>query len=92
MAISKNENFVATPPGVTIQEQMANRKMTRAKLAAGMGMTEEHVIKLLDGNLELTPTIAARLESVLGMPARFRGNLESKYRTDLFRMPKENSG
>lgn len=56
-----------------------------------MDMAEEDVSMLLDGETLLTPDIANRLETVLGLPAHFWSNLEAIYREKLQLVDAENA-
>lgn len=79
----KNHNIIAIPPGSTIKEQLEDRSINQKEFAAQMNMPETQIIKLLNGDIQLTPDIAFQLEMVLGIPARFWNNLESIYRQKL---------
>lgn len=74
---------IAVSPGATIREQLENRDITQKELALRMGMSEKDISSLINGKVELTPEVALRLESVLGLPARFWNNMESVYREQL---------
>lgn len=76
----RSRNYIATPPGATIQEQLDDRNMSQKEFAARMGMSEEHISKLIHGEVQLTPETGIRLEMVLGIPAKFWNNLEANYR------------
>lgn len=76
----KNRTCIATPPGATIKERLLDLGMSRKEFASQMGIPEEHIRKLIDGEISLTPDIALQLETVLGIPARFWNNLEHIYR------------
>ena len=75
-----NRTYIATPPGATIEERLADLDMNRKEFASGMNMPEEHIRKLINGEVALTPEIAAQLEKVLCIPAQFWINLEHIYR------------
>lgn len=79
----KNRTRIATPPGATIKERLLDLGMSRKEFAFQMDMPEEHICKLIDGEISLTPEIAAQLESVLAIPAQFWINLEHVYRQKL---------
>lgn len=87
----RSRSFVATPPGATIKEQLGDRKMSQKEFAARMDLSEKHISKLINGEVQLTPEVAARLEMVLGVPARFWNNLESIYREKLVKVQTENA-
>ena len=76
----RSRSCIATPPGATIKEQLNNRGMSQKEFAARMYMSEKHISKLINGDVQLTPETAVRLEMVLGVPAKFWNNLESMYR------------
>ena len=56
-----------------------------------MDMSEKHISKLVNGEVQLTPETAVRLEMVLGVPARFWNNLEAIYREKLIKAEAENA-
>lgn len=67
----KSRSFIATPPGATIKEQLIDRGLSQKEFALRMGMSEKHISKLINGDIQLTPEVAVRLEMVLGVPAKF---------------------
>lgn len=75
----RNRSFIATPPGATVKEQLNGRGMSQREFASRMDMSEEHISKLINGDVQLTSEIAVRLEMVLGIPAKFWNNLEKIY-------------
>lgn len=81
---------IAVPPGESIREQLENRGLSQKEFALRMGMSEKHISKLINGKTELTPPTAQKLESVLGIPARFWSNLEVIYREKLAKAQSEN--
>lgn len=86
----KSQTFIASPPGATIKEHLADRGMTQKEFALRMDMTEKHISKLINGEVHLTPDVALRLEMVIGIPARFWSNLEAAYREKLSKVIAEN--
>lgn len=80
---------IAIPPGATIREQLENREISQKEFAQRMGLSEKHISHLINGKVELTQDVALRLESVLGVPARFWINLESLYREQIARVDAE---
>ena len=74
----KNNRYVI--PGATIREQLSDRGMSQKEFAARMDMSEKHISKLVNGEVQLTPETAIRLEIVLGVPASFWNKLEAIYR------------
>lgn len=86
----RSRTFVATPPGVTIKEQLNDRGMSQKEFAVRMNLSEKHVSKLVNGGVQLTPEVAVRLETVLGVPAQYWNNLEAIYREKLIKAREEN--
>ena len=87
----RSRSFIATPPGATIKEQLNDREMSQKEFAARMDMSEKHISKLINGEVQLTPEVAVRLEVVLGVPAKFWNNLEAIYREKLIKVEAENA-
>ncbi len=87
----RSSNTIAVPPGATIREQLNDRGMSQKEFAARMDMSEKHISKLINGEVQLTPETAVRLEMVLGVPARFWNNLESIYRERIIKAEAENA-
>lgn len=56
-----------------------------------MDMSEKHISKLINGDVQLTPEVTVRLEMVLGVPAKFWNNLEAVYREKLIKAEAENA-
>lgn len=86
----ESKTYIAVPPGATIKEQLLDRGMTQKEFSARMDMSQKHVSKLINGEVQLTPDVARRLELVLGVPARFWSNLEAHYREQLAKVAAEN--
>ena len=87
----RSQSYIATPPGATIREQLKDRGMSQKEFAARMDLSEKHVSKLINGEVQLTPEVAVRLETVLGVPAHFWNNLEAIYREKLLKVEAENA-
>ena len=87
----RSRSYIATPPGATIKEQLNERGMSQKEFAARMDMSEKHISKLINGEVQLTPEVAVRLEVVLGVPAKFWNNLEAVYREKLIKVEAENA-
>lgn len=87
----RSQSYIATPPGATIREQLKDRGMSQKEFAARMDLSEKHVSKLINGEVQLTPEVAVRLEMVLGVPAKFWHNLEAIYREKLVKIEAENT-
>ena len=67
--LTLRRGLIAAPPGETIKEQFELRKMTQKDFDARMGLSEQHIIDLIQGTAYLTHDVAHRLEMVLGLPA-----------------------
>lgn len=65
--------------------------MSQKEFAARMDMSEKHISRLINGDVQLTPEVAVRLEVVLGVPAKFWNNLEAIYREKLVKVEAENA-
>lgn len=86
----RSRTFIATPPGATIREQLNDRGMSQKEFSARVDMPEKQIGGLINGEVELTPEVAIRLEMVLGVPAKFWNNLEEIYREKLIKVEAEN--
>ena len=86
----RSRSYIATPPGATIKEQLLDRGLSQKEFAARMDMSEKHISKLINGEVQLTPDVAVRLEMVLGVPAKFWNNLEATYREKIVKANAEN--
>lgn len=86
----KSRTFIATPPGATVKEQLQDKGMSQKEFATRMELSQKHVSKLINGEVQLTPDVAVRLEMVLGIPAKFWNKLEATYREKLIKANAEN--
>lgn len=86
----RSQTYIATPPGVTIKEQLNDRGMSQKEFAIRMDMSEKHISKLINGDVQLTPSVALKLEMVLGIPSNFWLSLEAVYREKLVKANEEN--
>lgn len=87
----RSRSLIATPPGATMKEQLNDRGMSQKEFAARMNMSEKHISRLINGDVQLTPETAVRLEMVLGVPAKFWNNLEAIYRDKIVKAEAENA-
>lgn len=85
----RSKKTIAVPPGATIKEQLVDRGMSQKEFASRMEMSEKHISRLINGEVQLTPEVAMRLEMVLGIPAHFWSNLEGIYREKIARAQAE---
>lgn len=89
--MKKSRSYLAIPPGVSIKEQLIDRGMRQKEFAIRMGLSEKHVSKLINGEVQLTIEVARKLEMVLGVPTQFWCNLEAIYREDIAKVEEENT-
>lgn len=89
--MTRSRSYIATPPGATIKEQLGDRGMNQKEFASRMDMSEKHISRLINGEVQLTPDVAYRLEMVLGLPASFWSNLEAVYRDKIAKVEAENA-
>ncbi len=87
----RSRRFIATPPAETIKEQLSYYGMSRKELADRMDMSEKHIRKLMNGDMQLTDETAVRLETVLGVPAKYWNHLEAIYREKIIKADAENA-
>lgn len=86
----KSRTYIAIPPGMTIKEMLVERGMNQKEFAARMDLSEKHVSRLINGDVQLTQEVAFRLDSVLGVAASFWNGLECNYRETLTKVKAEN--
>ena len=77
------QNHTITTPGAVVMKQMKLKKMTETELASQMGVSKNHVQKLISGDIRLTDAAAVKLEKALDLPKEFWMNLEEEYRARL---------
>lgn len=79
----KYEPKYAICPGETIRESIEALGLTQKEFAARLGISEKHLITLLNGECALTNEMALKLENATGTPARIWNAFESGYREQL---------
>ena len=87
----RSRSYIAIPPGETIKELLSDRHMNHEEFAIKMNMSEEHINRLINGEVRLTTEIAVRLEAVLGPSAGFWNRLEAVYRDKIIKIEAENA-
>lgn len=70
-------------PGETLREALHDRNMTQKRLAKNVGMTEQHVSRVIKGKTNISGSFAKKLEYALGIPASFWMNLQKNYDLEL---------
>lgn len=76
----------AVPPGETLAEVIESLAMTQKELALRMGLTEQSIIRILNGEQAVSYDTATKLEMVTAVPARMWNNLEMLYREQLSKL------
>lgn len=71
-----------SPPGDTLRETLEALAMSRAELAARMGLRQEIIKEIVQGKASISPEVARKLEKILGVPDSFWLNRERHYRED----------
>ena len=66
-------------PGETIAEAIEDRDMSQHDLAVRTGMTEKHISTVINGQKNISPSFAKKLEYALGISASFWMNLQANY-------------
>lgn len=61
-----SRSYIAIPPGATIEEQLEYFGMSQKEFAVRMGMSEKDISNLINGDVDLSPGTAMKLETVLG--------------------------
>lgn len=73
----------AVPPGRTISDLLASKKLSTTQAARSMQLSKAEFDDLLIGKSALTATVANRLEAMLGASAAFWLRREEQYREQL---------
>ena len=77
---------LAIPPGETLVDEIAARRMSQTELAARLRRPVQAVNEIIHGKKAITDDMALNLGKVLGIPAAFWVNLEQNYRTTRARL------
>lgn len=67
----RSRSYIAIPPGATIKEQLEDRGMSQKEFALRMGMSEKHISHLINGDVQLTPDVAYKIEWYLAYQLGF---------------------
>lgn len=79
----------AVPPGATLKETLEAKTLSQADLALRTGLAEKTISQIINGIAPISYDTAAKLELVLGIPARFWNAREHSYREALVRIEEE---
>ena len=93
MSIKRAYDFscIATPPGEIIQEMMDDRNISYHEMAEKLAISKKDFLNLLEGDIELTPDIADKLEKELGMTKTFWLKFEDGYQNDFHKIKQLNA-
>jgi addiction module HigA family antidote len=83
--LNEYEPDIVTPPGDTLGETLDAIGMTIPELAERIGEPENTVERIVKHSGPITPSIATKLEQVLGTPASFWNKRERHYRESLIK-------
>lgn len=75
--MAKSRSFVAPPPGATIREQLLDRGMSQKEFATRMEMSEKHISKLINGEVQLTSDMAVYREKLVKV--KNENDMKTKY-------------
>lgn len=74
--------YMAVPPGEVLRAELQERGLTQKAFAAQIGVAPATVCSIVNGRHAITPSIASKIESQLGISAHLWQNLQSQYDTD----------
>lgn len=92
--MTKRNEYVpqtVTHPGVTLREKLLELGMSQKEFAVRAGKPEQTIVKVIDGKSALTPDMAVKFESVLGIPATFWLNRQQNYDEAVARLKRSES-
>ena len=77
--------FVSVHPGAILKAELKERGIKQKDFAEQIGMRPTHLNALLQGDRNISPQLAVRLETVLGIPAKNWLSLQENYNLDRVR-------
>lgn len=77
--------YVTIHPGSILKAELKERGIRQNAFAKEIGMQPTHLNALLQGNRNITPQLAIRLEKALSIPAHIWMNLQENYNLDHIR-------
>lgn len=83
---TRNENmtpWMATHPGTILKLELEEREISQKDFAVMIEMQKSHLNELIKGKRPMTPAIADKIESVLGISSVSLVNMQTKYEYDL---------
>lgn len=79
MIANNLKSFEPTLPGSLIRDELEERKMTQAKLAAQIGVSPTLLNEVINGKRAINTELALLLEAALGIAAHIWLDLQSDY-------------
>ena len=83
--------FAATHPGELIKDELKERHMTQKQLEELTGIQQSVISETINGKRSLSLTFAMALEKVMGIPATFWMNMQTKYDIDVANIAKRDN-
>ena len=85
--VTRNEIRPYSPqhPGAILKAELEERGIKQKDFAEMIGMRPSHLNALLHGTRNISPRVAARIETVLGLSAQVLLNLQTNYDLDVVR-------
>ena len=85
--VTRNEIRPYSPqhPGSILKIELEERGIKQKDFAESIGMRPSHLNALLHGARNISPRVAARIETVLGLSAQVLLNLQTNYDLDVVR-------
>lgn len=71
------------PPGASLRDAMEQMSMTQTSLSKRLGTSVQSLNRIFKGEQAISPDMAAKLEMVMGTPARFWNSLQAQYAEQL---------
>lgn len=78
-----SHDFIAVPPGATIEEQIYDWGMSLDEFATFMKISQKEAEGLIVGATPLTAELALKLQAVFGVPDSFWNNMKKIYRSKI---------
>lgn len=78
-------------PGETLLELINDRNITQSELAIKTGLSAAYISNVINGKKNITPSLANKLEYVLGIPEIFWLNLQTHYDAEIAKINEVNN-
>ena len=92
--VTRNEIRPYSPqhPGAILKAELEERGIKQKDFAEMIGMRPSHLNALLHGTRNISPRVAARIETALGISAQMWLNLQTNYDLDSVRSTNQQKG